>query len=75
MTEQFKASTIRALYGAMLTAALTILTTFQVTRSWEEAAVAGGTTLLGYMIARGAAEGLIDSNRGPTPADVGQPPR
>jgi hypothetical protein len=27
------------------------------------------------MVSRGIAEGLIDSNRSPTPADVGQPGR
>jgi hypothetical protein len=76
MTEQFKAATIRALYGALLTAALTFLTTFQVTafdepRRLEIAAVAAGVAFFGYMLSRGVAEGVIDSNRGPTPADVG----
>ncbi len=77
MTEQFKAATIRALYGALLTAALTFLTTFQLTafdepRRLEIAAVAAGVAFFGYMLSRGVAEGVIDSNRGPTPADVGQ---
>ena len=80
MTEQFKAATIRALYGAILTAALTLLTTYQSgdpldADRWEKALVAAATAFLSYMIARGMAEGLIDSNRGPTSADVGQLPR
>ena len=79
MTEQLKAATIRALYGGMLTAALVFFTALQVnirTRDTvEDAALAGVVTLLGYMLTRGVAEGLIDSNRGPTPADVGQPRR
>ena len=80
MTEQFKAATIRALYGAILTAALTLLTTYQSgdpadADRWEKALIAAGTALLSYLLARGMAEGLIDSNRGPTSADVGQPLR
>lgn len=39
----------------------------------EEAAVAAAAGFFAYMVSRGVAEGLIDSNRGPTPADVGQP--
>lgn len=80
MTEQFRAATIRALYGALLTAALTFLTTVQMTtfeepRRLEIAAVAAGVAFFGYMLSRGVAEGIIDSNRGPTSADVGQPRR
>lgn len=80
ITPQFQAAFIRAAYGAMLTAALTFLTTFQMTafdepRRLEIAAVAAGVAFFGYMLSRGVAEGLIDSNRGPTSADVGQPRR
>lgn len=39
----------------------------------EDAAIAGGAAFFAYMLARGMTEGIIDSNRGPTPADVGQP--
>ena len=78
MTEQLKAATIRALYGAVLTAALTLLTTYQSGASapdrWEQALIAAGTAFVSYLLARGMAEGLIDSHRGPTRADVGQPP-
>ena len=38
----------------------------------EEAAMAAEATLSGYMLTCGIAEGLIDSNRGPAKADVGQ---
>ena len=82
MTEQFKAATIRALYGAMLIGFSTVLGMYQALSAivalmakgdrWEAALVSGGVSFFGYMIARGAAEGIIDSNRGPTPADVGQ---
>ena len=78
MTEQFKAATIRALYGAILTAAVTLLTTYQAGSGadrWEQALIAAATAFLSYLLARGMAEGFIDSNRGPTSADVGQPPR
>lgn len=80
MTEQFKAATIRALYGAILTAALTFLTTFQLTgfdepRRMEIAAVAAGVAFFGYMLSRGVAEGIIDSSREVSgnilPSDVG----
>ena len=37
------------------------------------AAVGAAAGFFAYMLSRGVAEGLIDSNRGPTPADVGQP--
>jgi hypothetical protein len=42
-------------------------------RRLEIAAVSAGVAFFGYMLSRGVAEGVIDSNRGPTPADVGQP--
>ncbi|CAA9586373.1 MAG: hypothetical protein AVDCRST_MAG19-4888 [uncultured Thermomicrobiales bacterium] len=87
MTEQFKASTIRALYGAMSIGFSTVLGAYQALSAilagsetpmpkgdrWEASLVAGGVSFFGYMIAPGAAEGLIDSNRGPSSADVGQP--
>lgn len=80
MTAQFKAATIRALYGAILLAAATFLAALQVaefrtSETIADAGIAAGVTFIGYMIARGMAEGLIDSNRAPTSADVGQPPR
>lgn len=74
MTAQFKAATIRALYGALLTAAMTLLTALQVI-GLDDAALAASVTFVGYMLARGMAEGLIDSSRDAngsvTPADVG----
>jgi len=78
-----RAATIRAVYGALLTAALTFLVTYQTGRGvptrLEDALLAFGTTFIGYMIARGMAEGLIDSYRQAngqvSAADVGQPPR
>jgi hypothetical protein len=84
MTPQLQAATIRALYGAVISAALTFLTTFQMTafdepRRLEISAVAAGVAFFTYMMARGVAEGLIDSGRqasgNVTPADVGQPRR
>ncbi len=38
----------------------------------ENAAVAACAAFFAYMLARGVTEGIIDSNRGPTKADVGQ---
>ncbi len=67
---------VRALIGAVLTAGLTFFTTLQAVNAPNEIAKAGmaaGAAFFGYMVTRGAAEGLIDSNRGPTSADVGQP--
>ena len=84
MTEQFKAATIRALYGAVLTAALTLLTTYQSglatgDHRWEAPLIAAATAFLSYLLARGMAEGIIDSSRAANgrvlPADVGQPQR
>lgn len=75
MTEQFKAATIRALYGAILTCALAFITAMQTLSGSdrvEDAALIAASSFLGYMITRGVAEGMIDSNRDPTPADVGQ---
>ncbi len=71
MTPQFGAAFVRAFYGAALTAALTFLTTYQTTGDATGAGIAAGVAGLTYLSARGVAEGLIDSNRGPTPADVG----
>lgn len=77
MTEQFKASTIRSFYGALLTAAATFLATYQTAAGdrFETAGLAALSTFVAYMLARGAAEGLIDSRReatgAVTPADVG----
>jgi fucose permease len=55
----------------------TFFVTFQIVEGGrglraEEAAIAAAVTFSGYMVSRGVAEGLIDSNRGPTKADVGQ---
>lgn len=76
MTEQMKAATIRALYGALLSSALVFLVGLQVdtrTRDTvEDAAIAAAVAFFSYMLSRGVAEGLIDSTRGPTRADVGQ---
>ena len=78
MTEQMKAATIRALYGALLTFGSVFFVTYQteigVIRSErvENAAVAACAAFFAYMLARGVTEGIIDSHRGPTKADVGQ---
>ncbi len=81
MSEQLKAATIRALYGAIISAALTFITTLQVQafddpRRYEVAALACGAAFFTYMLVRGISEGLIDSGRAAsghvTPADVGQ---
>jgi hypothetical protein len=77
MTEQIKAAFIRGIYGAVWTALLVFFTTFQIVEGArglraEEAAIAAAVAFCGYMVSRGIAEGVIDSNRGPTPADVGQ---
>lgn len=77
MTEQFKAATIRALYGGLLSGAMVFLIGLQVDirsiDTVQDSGIAAGVAFLSYMIARGIAEGIIDSNRKPTPADVGQP--
>lgn len=78
MTEQMKAATIRGLYGAMWTAGSIFFVTLQMATGdrssrLEESAIAAAAGFFAYMVSRGIAEGLIDSNRGPTPADVGQP--
>lgn len=79
MTEQLKAATIRGLYGGIWTAGATFFATVQLAANrstrLEDAAIAAGAAFFAYMVSRGVAEGLIDSNRGPTPADVGQPKR
>jgi hypothetical protein len=77
MTEQMKAATIRGLYGAFWTSGATFFAIFQVTTGahavrLETAAVGAAAGFFAYMVSRGVAEGLIDSNRGPTKADVGQ---
>lgn len=68
MSDQLKAATVRALYAAILTAALTFVTTLQTQgpedpRRMEIAALAALATFFGIMVTRGAAEGLIDSSR------------
>ncbi len=67
-----KAATIRGMYGGIFTGMLTLFTSFQVMHSWTDAGIAAAVTFSGYMVSRGMAEGIIDSNRGPTKADVGQ---
>ncbi|MGH2604522.1 MAG: hypothetical protein ACRDJ9_34680 [Dehalococcoidia bacterium] len=75
MTEQMKTATVRALYGALLTAAASTVAVLQSGTDNETALYAFLATFLSYMIARGAAEGLIDSRRDAsgnvTSADVG----
>ena len=78
MTEQMKAATIRGLYGALWTAGSIFFVTLQMASGdrsarLEDAALAAAAGFFAYMVSRGIAEGLIDSNREPTPADVGQP--
>jgi hypothetical protein len=78
MTEQMKAATIRGLYGALWTAGSIFFVTLQMATGdraarLEDSAIAAAAGFCAYMVSRGTAEGLIDSNRGPTPADVGQP--
>ena len=78
MTEQLKAATIRGLYGAFWTSGATFFAIFQITTGThsvrlENAAVGAAVGFFAYMVSRGVAEGLIDSNRGPQPSDVGQP--
>ena len=80
MTEQMKAATIRGLYGALWTAGSIFFITLQMapddrSTRLEDAAIAAAAGFFAYMVSRGVAEGLIDSSRGPTPADVGQPRR
>jgi hypothetical protein len=77
MTEQMKAATIRALYGAIFTSGAVFFSVLQVTSGtyghrFETAGIALGVAFSGYMLSRGITEGLIDSNREPTKADVGQ---
>jgi hypothetical protein len=77
VTEQFKAATIRALYGALLTTGSVFFVSLQTlpagAQRIQDSAIAAAAGFFSYMLARGVTEGLIDSNRGPTPADVGQP--
>lgn len=76
MTEQFKAATIRALYGGLLTTGSVFFVTLQTASGSasrvEEAGIAAAAAFFAYMLARGVTEGLIDSSRQPTKADVGQ---
>lgn len=76
MTEQFKAATIRAFYGAILTTGSVFFVTLQTAPNAanrvEDAGIAAAAAFFAYMLARGVTEGIIDSNRGPTKADVGQ---
>lgn len=77
MTEQLKAATIRALYGAFWTSGSVFFVTFQLATGAhsariEDSAIAAAAGFFAYMVSRGVAEGLIDSNRGPNKSDVGQ---
>jgi hypothetical protein len=73
MTEQFKAAFIRAFYGAMILTGGEFCGLLATADSWRLIASICGGTFFGYMALRGMSEGLIDSNRAPTSADVGQP--
>jgi hypothetical protein len=80
MSEQLKAATIRSLYGAVLLGLASALAAFQTGRGElhraEDTVLAFLVTFVGYMVFRGAAEGLIDSYRAAegkvSKADVGQ---
>lgn len=77
MTPQLIAAMVRALIGAVLTAGGTFFATYQAVEPPDAIAKAGmaaGAAFFTYMITRGGLEGLIDSNREPNSADVGQPP-
>ena len=81
MSEQLKAATVRALYAAILTAALTLVTTMQTLdpadpNGTRTAVLAALAAFFGIMVTRGMAEGLIDTSRNAngrvSPSDVGQ---
>jgi hypothetical protein len=80
MTEQMKAAAIRGLYGTFWKAGSVFFVTFQLSigdyaTRLEDSAIAAAASFFAYVVSRGIAEGLIDSHRGPAPADVGQPMR
>jgi hypothetical protein len=68
MSEQMKAATIRALYGALFVAALDFFLGLQIapvlnSDTIARAGLGFAVSFLAYMVARGVAEGFIDSNR------------
>ena len=67
---------IRGLYTSAVLAAGSLLTTYQVTGSWEDALLVAGITGLGALGYRSGVEGLADIRRDRDgivlPGDVGQ---
>lgn len=79
MTPQLKAAVARAIVGGVLTGLLSFLTVLQQQAGQadrvENAGIVGAIALVSYLVARGAAEGIIDSGRAADgdvqPSDVG----
>lgn len=63
MTPQLKAAIIRSLFQAFGMGAVTFLTTWSATDDWKVIAITTGLSFLGPLGFRGAAEGLLDSQR------------
>jgi len=78
ISEQLKTATVRSIYGGALLGAASALTTWQTNRGdmyqGEDTILAFAVTFIGYMIFRGAAEGIIDQTRASeVRAGVGRP--
>jgi hypothetical protein len=63
MSQPFRDALVRALIGALLTGAGTGLAVYTSTGTWRPALVGGATAAVAYMVARGGAEGWIDSRQ------------
>jgi hypothetical protein len=51
---------LRALAGSLLTGIITLLSTYQVSHSWENAGIVAGLTTASYLMTRGGFEGTVD---------------
>lgn len=63
MSAQFTEAFKRVIFGGVFVGALTVLTTYQMEADWKRGLVAGGNSLMGYVIARSGFEGGIDTGR------------
>ena len=63
MSDQFKVAVERALYGGVLTGAAAGLAAYSQTGHVKPSALAAGTALVAYLLARGGVEGYVDTQK------------
>ena len=63
LNSPFAVAAFRGILSAIVTGGIALLSTYQVTNSWSDAAVVGGLAFLTTIGARVGVEGTIDQKR------------